>query len=83
MLAIIPAPKKQYQLQYINVNYPFSIMENLPLPFFVVITQLLSCIVSINDSICILNGSPGQFLFMIIYDIQKLGVTRILQILST
>ena len=30
-----------------------------PYPFLVVITQLFSCIIFINDCICVLTGSPG------------------------
>ena len=56
---------------------------NLPLPFLVVITLLLSWIISINDRIYILIGPSGKYFLMIVYVIQKLGVTRILQILST
>ena len=36
-----------------------EIMVIFPYPFFVVITQLFSCIIFINDCICILTGSPG------------------------
>ena len=42
--------------------YPFSVttkIGNLPLPFFVVITLLLSWVIFINYCICILTGSPG------------------------
>ena len=35
-----------------------KIMVIYPYPFLVVITQFLSCIIFINDCICILNGSP-------------------------
>ena len=35
---------------------------NLPVPFLVVISQLFSWIIFINDCICILTGSLGQFL---------------------
>ena len=51
-------------------------------PFFEVITQLFSCIIFINDCICILTVSPGYYLFMIIYVIQKIGGNENLQILS-
>ena len=44
-----------------------------PYPFFVVITQLFSCIIFINGCICILTDSPGLYLFMIVYVIQKIG----------
>ena len=46
---------------------------NLPLPFFVVITQLLSWIIFVHDCICILNGSPGSYILMIVYDMQEIG----------
>ena len=42
-------------------------------PFFEVITQLFSCIIFINDCIYILTVSPGYYLFMIVYVIQKIG----------
>ena len=45
---------------------------NLPLPFFMEITQLFSCIIFMNYCICILNGSPESYLFIIIYVIQKI-----------
>ena len=35
-----------------------EIMVIYPYPFLVVITQLFSCIIFINDCICILTGSP-------------------------
>ena len=46
---------------------------NLPLPFFVVIAQLLSWKIFLNDCICILNGSPGQYLLIVLYVILKIG----------
>ena len=60
-----------------------EIMVIYPYPFLVVITQFFSCIIFINDCICILTGSPGSYILMIIYVILKMGVTRILHILST
>ena len=36
-----------------------KIMVIYPYPFLVVITQLFSCTIFINDCICILTGSPG------------------------
>ena len=36
-----------------------EIMVIYPYPFFVVITQFLSCIIFINDCICILTGSTA------------------------
>ena len=45
----------------------------------VLITQLFSWIIFINDCICILTGSPGWYFFNIVYVVQKLGVTIILQ----
>ena len=56
---------------------------NLSLPFLVVITLLFYWILFINNCICILTSSPESYLLMVIYGIQKTGVTRILQILST
>ena len=50
-----------------------------PYPCLMVITQLLSWIICINGCICILTASPVQYLLMIVYVIQKLGVRRILQ----
>ena len=44
-----------------------KIMVIYPYPFLVVITQLFSWITFINDCICILTGSPGSYLLMIIY----------------
>ena len=44
-----------------------------PYPFLVVIAQFFSCIIYINDCICILSGSPELYLFLIIYVIQKIG----------
>ena len=44
-----------------------------PYPFLVVITQLFSNIIFINDCVCILTGSPGYYLFMIVYLIPKNG----------
>ena len=60
-----------------------KILVIFPYPFFVVINQLFSNIIFINYCICILTGSPGKYLFMIVYVIQKMGLMRILQILST
>ena len=48
-------------------------MAIYPYPFFVVITQLFSCIIFINDCICILTGSPGYYLLMIVYVIKNIG----------
>ena len=42
-----------------------------PYPFLMVITHLFSCIIFINDCIYILTGSPGWYLFMIVYVIQN------------
>ena len=36
-----------------------KIMVIYPYPFLVVITQLFSCIIFINEFTCILTGSPG------------------------
>ena len=36
-----------------------KIMVIYPYPFLVVITQLFSCILFINNGICIFTGSPG------------------------
>ena len=44
-----------------------------PYPFLVVITQLFSWTIFIPDCICILTGSPGYYLFVIVYDIQEIG----------
>ena len=60
-----------------------KIMVIYPYPFLVVITKLFSCIICINDCICILAGSPRYYILMIIYVILKMGVRRILHILST
>ena len=57
----------------LSVLHYHEIMVIYPYPFLVVITQLFSCIVFINDFICILTGSPGSYLFMIIYVIQEIG----------
>ena len=56
---------------------------NLPLPSFVAITQLFFWIIFINDFMCVLTGSPEKYLYMILYVIQTLGVTKVIQILST
>ena len=36
-----------------------EMMVIYPYPFLLVINQLFSCIIFINDGICILTGSPG------------------------
>ena len=57
-----------------------TIMVIYPYPFFVVITQFFSWIILINDCICILTGSPGQYVLMNVYVIRKnWGETKILQ----
>ena len=48
-------------------------MVMYPYPFFVIINNFLSCIIFINGCIFILTGSPGLYLFMIIYVIQING----------
>ena len=68
----------------IDGNYSFSITTkywqfNLT-HFLVVITQLLSWIIFINDYVCILTGSPGYNFFMILYVIQKPGAMVIIQL---
>ena len=49
-----------------------EIMVMYPYPFLVLSTQLFSCIIFINDYINILTVSPGSYLFMIVYVIQKI-----------
>ena len=49
----------------ITVIYPYH--------FLVVITQFFSRIIFIHDSICIITGSPGLYLFMILYVIKEIG----------
>ena len=52
---------------------------NLPLPFLVVITQVFSYIIFINDCIFLLTGSPG-YIFLWSYMLyETFGVTRIIQ----
>ena len=48
-----------------------KIMVTYPYPFFVVINLLFSCIIFINDCICILTGSPIKYLFMMVYVIKN------------
>ena len=60
-----------YKLEEANRSTPYTdrwdlpflryhkIMVIYPYPLLVVITPLFSCIIFINDCICILNGSPG------------------------
>ena len=47
-----------------------------PYHFLLVITLLLSYIIFMNDSICILTYSRGYYLFMIKYVIQKNGSNK-------
>ena len=53
----------RHQVQDIDGNYLFSITISImviyPYPSLVVITQLFSCIIFINDCICTLTDSPG------------------------
>ena len=44
-----------------------EILVIYPYHFLVVINQLFSCIIFINDCICILTGSPEYYILMIIY----------------
>ena len=48
-------------------------MVNYHYPFLVVITEFFSCIIFINDCICILTVLPGKYLLIIVYVIQKIG----------
>ena len=43
---------------------------NLPLTFLVVMTKLFSCIMFINDYICILTGNPDN-IFLLSYMLYK------------
>ena len=49
-----------------------QIMVIYPYPLLVVITQFFYSITFINDCICILTGSSGWYLFMIVYVIQNI-----------
>ena len=55
----------------LSILHYHKIMVIYPYPLLVVIIQLLSWIIFINDCICILSGSTG-FFFMIVHDIQKI-----------
>ena len=57
----------------IPVLHYHKIVVIYPYPFFVVITQLFSWIISINDCICILTVSLLYYLLMIVYVIQEIG----------
>ena len=46
----------RWELTVLNYH---RIMVTYPYSFLVVITKLLSCIIFINDYICIVTGSPG------------------------
>ena len=50
-----------------------EIMVIYPYLFLVIITQLFSWLIFINDCICLLTGSPGEYILMVIYVIQKNG----------
>ena len=61
------SPEYQVPFHYGNVGHRWDlpvlrylkIMVIYPYPFLVVINQLFSCIIFIDDCICILTGSPG------------------------
>ena len=53
---VLPLVRHRWEL---TVLYYHKIMVIYHYPFFVVITQLFSWIILINDCICILTGSPG------------------------
>ena len=55
----------------LSVLHYHKIIVIYPYAFLVVINQLFSCIICINDCICILIGSTGYYFLMIVYVIQK------------
>ena len=54
--ALLYIPEHRWDLTVLRYH---EIMVTYPYPFLVVITQFFSCIIFINDCICILTGSPG------------------------
>ena len=62
--------KHRWELPVLHYH---KIMVIYPYPFLVVIAQLFSWIIFIHDCICILTGSHGSYLFMIVYVIQDIG----------